>query len=548
MLRQHLCRFTIVLAISWPAAAAGDHPPLKIDGKPPVLFPEKGRHHHSIATKNAEAQTWFDQGMTWYWGFNHVEAIRCFHQAALLDPDAAMPHWGIAIALGPNYNRAIDPVDAARNAAAYKSSRQALALSENAPACEQAYIKALTKRYSADSKADGAKLEAAYAEAMRGVMQAFPDDLDAATLYAEAVVNLRPWQLWEKGGKPVEGTEEALRVLEAVMERNPEHIGAIHYYIHAVEASPNPGRALAGARKLVELVPWAGHLVHMPAHIFIHTGDHEEGARCNELAARADEEFFRISGVKDGVYRFMYYPHNLHFIATARAAQGRFDEAKAGADKLAAFCSPMLNEMPMLEGFTLVPLQTLLRFHRWDEVLQLPEPDAKRVVSKTFWHFARATALAAKGRIDEAAKDQEAFEALRKQFPPEAMWAFNPVEKVLAVASEALQARLAKDPKESIGHWRKAVELEDGLAYGEPADWYYPVRESLGAALLRSGQAEEAEKVFREDLKDNRRNGRSLLGLCDCLKAQKKEADAAWVRQEFECAWPKGAPLRLEDF
>src|SRR5262245_48771151 len=311
--RNAMRRFFGVLIVSLfafaPPAVGDGHAP-KVKEQPLVLFPEKGRHHHPIATKNAEAQKWFDQGMTWYWGFNHAEAVRCFMRAAELEPKSPMPFWGIALELGPNYNRDIDPLDAMRKQKAYAAAQKAVELSEGAAAHEVAYARAAAKRYPEDPAADGRKFEEAYRDAMREVAKTYPHDPDAATLHAEAILNLTPWKLWSKKGEPAEGTQEAVRVLESVMERWPDHIGANHYHIHAVEASRDPGRGLTSARRLVGLTPWAGHLVHMGSHIFIHTGDYEEAAACNDLAARADEEFMRLSGVKSGTYAMMYYPHN----------------------------------------------------------------------------------------------------------------------------------------------------------------------------------------------------------------------------------------------
>jgi tetratricopeptide (TPR) repeat protein len=525
-----------------PGLAAADHP-----GGKAILLPGKGRHHHPIQTANPEAQKFFDQGMTLVFNFNHSEAGRSFRRAAELDPKSPMPHWGIALALGPNYNRDIDPIDDQRYQAAYDAAQQAVALSAQAPPQEQAYVKALAQRYGKDPKADRTPLETVYMKAMRELAREYPDDPDAATLYADSLMVLRPWKLWSLDGKPAETTEEILQVLEGILKRWPDHAGANHLYIHAVEASPFPERGLPSAQRLLELVPWAGHLVHMPAHILIHTGDFELASRANLLAIEADEEYFQRT--EPGmVYKWMYYPHNIHFLAFARSLQGRHAEAKKAADKLGAFVEPELKKMPMLEGFAVIPLMMELRFHRWDSVLQSPEPPAERKLTAALRHYGRATAYAVKGMAKEAAVEQQMFENLRKQFPADAPFATNTIESVLAVAAAALEARLATDPQTAVQKWRRAVELEDALAYGEPPEWLFPTRESLGAALLRHGQAAEAEKVFRADLKRHRRSGRSLLGLLESLQAQKKIADAEWVRREFEQAWPKGEPLRLADY
>jgi tetratricopeptide (TPR) repeat protein len=482
------------------------------------------------------------------YAFNHPEAERSFRKAAELDPTSPMPYWGIGYSLGPNYNRGADPVGADRNKKAYEAVQTALKLAKAKPAREMDYVNALAKRYSVDPKADSKKLESNFRDAMRELARKYPDDLDAATLYAESMMNLKPWQLWSADGKPAEGTEEIVRVLESVLRRFPDHPGANHYYIHAMEASPYPERAMPSALRLGALVPGAGHLVHMPAHIYMHTGDYELSARCNQLAAKADEEYFERTGMRQGIYYLMYYPHNIHFVAFSRTEQGRYAEAKQAAQKLAAHARPHLAAMPMLEGFLQVPVFVALRFHDYDTILALPEPPEKMVVSSAIRHYARTIALVRQGQRDDAAKEHELFAAAVRRLPAEASFQSNPASKVLEVAATVLEARLAPTPKAAIALWQKAVELEGALQYGEPPDWYYPVRESLGAAYLRAGHPKEAEAVFRADLERNRRNGRSLYGLWHALKAQNRKHDAGCVRREFERAWQGGVPLRIEEY
>ncbi len=526
-----------------PLSAKTPRPAKRVDGTPQLLS-EKGRHHHPIATKSAETQKFFDQGMTLLFGFNHPEAARSFQRAAELDPKAVMPHWGFALVSGPNYNA--ESIDLAQAEVAYDAAQRALALSADAPERERAYVEAVATRYSIDPKADPKKLLNDYKNAMGEVMRAYPDDLDAATLYAESLMNLRPWKLWSPDGAPAEGTEEIVTVLEEVLRRDPDHIGANHYYVHALEASPYPERALPSADRLLHLVPWAGHLVHMPAHIYIHTGDFDKAARANELAVRADERYVNRTNQK-GEYRMAYYTHNLQFLAFAYAAEGNCREAKRAADKLLTVVKPEITKKPMLEGFALTPLTVQLRCHQWEEILKAPAPDQKLLLSRAFRHYGRALAFSAKGKGDEAAEEQRAFEALQKEIPDQPVPGNNTTDKVLGVAAAVLEARLADDPAAAIQHWRAAVELEDGLSYGEPPDWYYPVRESLGAALLLDGQASEAEKVFREDLRRNRRSGRSLFGLIESLKAQDRTEDAKLIGVEFARAWKQSVPLRVKD-
>lgn len=522
---------------------------------PAVLLPGLGNHHHAIATKNAEAQKFFDQGLTLNFGFNHDEAARSFRHAIELDPEAAMPYWGVAWALGPRYafvsltpgSDILLDVDLEREKAAYQAVQRAMAIRSRAPENEQRYIEALAKRYSGDPGPDRKRLLTDYKDAMGSLVKQYPDDLDAQVLYAESLMLRRPWQLWKADGSPEEGTEEAVSVLEGVLSRDPQHPGANHYYIHAVEGSQHLERGVPSAERLMTLVPGAGHLVHMPTHIFFQMGDYEHVAATNEHAARADEEYMKRAGTA-GMYPLMLYTHNLHFLAVGRAAQGRYEEAKVAADQLAAFTASRVKEMQMAECWVAMPLLVQLRFQRWDEILQTPAPDSTSLIVNALWHFARSLAFAGKGTTVAARRERDLFEAARKQLPPSALYVngFNSAGSVLNVAAIVLEARSATDQRSAVELWRKAVEAQDALTYDEPPPWYYPVRESLGAALLRNGQAADAEAVFREDLRRNRRNGRSLFGLMESLKAQNKLVDAEWVRKQYETAW-KGAPLRIEN-
>lgn len=532
-------KYSLLLFLSF-APLCAQHQHAQQPAKPAMLLPGMGTHHHSITTKSPQAQKFFDQGLTLIFAFNHDEAVRSFQRAADLDPSAAMPHWGVALALGPNINMDVDPE---REKAAFDAVRKALSLASSAPEHESAYIAALAKRYSDDPKADLKKLALDYKNAMSDLVRRYPDDLDIATLYAESMMDLRPWQLWTPDGNPVEGTEEIVSVLESVIRRDPRHVGANHYYIHAVEASRTPERALPSAARMADLVPGAGHLVHMPGHIYLRTGDYEAAAKTNERAAQADRDYIRRTGAA-GVYPLMYYTHNLHFIAVARAEEGRFEEAKRAADQLYANIKPALKEMPMIEGFATIPMFVLMRFHKWDQILKLPAPAAASQVSAAAWHFGRASALAATGKRKEAETAAQQFEAARAKVAAEAMMGNNSAINIFNVASESLQARLASDRKTAIERWRKAVGAQDALAYDEPPGWYYPVRESMGAEMLLDGDAAGAEKVFREALAANPRNGRLLFGLLQSLQMQKRLTDAAYVQREFDAAW-KNAPIKL---
>jgi tetratricopeptide (TPR) repeat protein len=517
------------------------------DTKSASLMSGLGSHHHPVSTKSAEAQRFFDQGLTLIYAFNHEEAIRSFQRAAELDPQLAMAHWGIALALGPNINLDVDP---AREKAAYEAAQRALSLAAKAPGNERAYIEAVAKRYSIEPKADLKKLAVDYKDAMGALVKRYPDDLDATTLYAESMMNLRPWQLWTSEGLPAEGTLEIVAVLESVLKRAPNHIGAIHYYIHAIEASPNPEKALAYVEKLPAQVPAAGHLVHMPAHIYMRTGDYEAAARSNKDGAEADQAYIKARGAQ-GVYPLMYYNHNLHFLAAAHSMAGRFADALQAARQLENNVSPHVKAMPMLESFMPMPTLVLVRFRKWDEILKSSEPDRAMATNNALWHFARGMAYASTNQLERADAELKVFVTAAKGIPAETPYGLNSASSILGIAENVLSARVAlarNDKKTAIDLLRKAVAAEDALKYNEPSDWDGPVRESLGGALLLNGEAEEAEKVFRADLEKHPRNGRSLFGLSESLKAQGKEYAARMVQREFEGAWKNAdTKLRIED-
>jgi tetratricopeptide (TPR) repeat protein len=540
-------RMRIKLLVSLFPLLANPHL-LVAQAKPAVLMPDIGRHHHAISTKSSEAQRFFDQGLTLVFAFNHEEAARAFRRAAELDPQSAMPLWGIALALGPCINLDVDPP---HEKAAYEAVRKAMSLAHDVTESERAYIQALARRYSADPKIDFKKLDVGYAHAMGELSKRYPDDLDAATLYAESLMDLRPWKLWSLDGRPAEDTEEIVAVLESVLRRDPEHLGANHYYIHAVEASTNPERALASARRLETLAPAAGHLVHMPAHIYFRAGDYPAAARCNALAAEIDRVYLRESGTIGSMYDILYYAHNLQFLAAAYSMEGRLADAKKAADDLAAHIGPIvLGDISMAEPYVPTPIFVLLRFHRWDEVLKLPPPDSNLAMTTAFWHFARGSAAAAKGQIEIAEIERRTLEAERRETSADTEFSMfsNKARAFLDLAANILDARIATahaDHERAIVSWKNAVQIQDRLYYGEPPEWFYPIRESLGSALLLNGQADQAEAVFRADLEQYPRNPRSLFGLLKSLQAQKKTSGADWVHREFEAAW-KNADVTLE--
>jgi len=530
-------------------AAAQEHSAHN-QGRPVTLVAGIGDAHHPVSTHNPQAQQFFDQGLRFIYDFNHDEAARSFQHAAELDPQLAMAYWGVAEAVGPNYN---DPADPERYKRAHDAVEKAMGLSTSASESDQAYIQAMAKRFPADSKSDLKKAAEDYRDAMRQVVSEFPDDLDAATLFAEAGMNLHPWGLWHIDGTPEAGTDEIVSTLESVMKHDPNHLGAIHYYIHAVEASPNPERALAGANKLAALAPAAGHIVHMPAHVYIRTGDYEAAVKTNEQAASVDRAYIKATGAQ-GIYPMMYYSHNLHFIAMCGAMNGNYAESRRNADLLVENVGPHVKDMPPLEGFMTIPVAVEIRFHHWNEILKMPQPDAAMKTATVFWHFGRGLALAGTGKVAEAEAEYKIVSEAEAATPPDVIFQMpinNKAKDIMKIAKDVLGAKIAmakKDNSGAIVMLKEAVAIQDTLKYGEPPDWFFPVRESLGGALLMTGDAAAAEKVFRDDLDRNLRNPRSLWGLHQALLQQKRDYDAGFIQKQFEVSWKGGAPaLKLDD-
>lgn len=537
-----------VLSLSAASVSAQHQHNSVTEQKSATLMTGFGNHHHPVATKNSEAQNFFNQGLALIYGFNHEEAARSFQRAAELDPQLAMAWWGYALAVGPNYNE--PTVDPERMKAAYEATQKALTLAAGAPENERAYINALATRFTLAPNPDVKKLAGAYSDAMREVWQRYPDDHDAATLYADSLMNVQPWQLWSKDGKPLGNTEQIVEILEGVLKRDPDHIGANHLYIHAVEASHTPERALPSAARLGKLAPAAGHLVHMPAHVYLRTGDYAAAAKVNVEAAEADRRYIRATGA-NGMYPAMYYSHNIHFQVESYNRTGQYRAALRAALELQQNANRYVKEMPMVEGFVPAPIFVMLRFARWNDILNLPEPDKAMNITHTLWYYARGVAFAATGKIAEAERAQQTFADIVRNMPGETPFGLNTAESVMKIADHSLAARLAwarGDKPGALAHWQKAVAAQDSLNYDEPPGWYYPVRESLGAALLLAGDAPAAEQVFRRDLADNARNGRALFGLLESLKAQGKTHAAQLVQREFAAAWQHAdTKLRLED-
>jgi tetratricopeptide (TPR) repeat protein len=452
-----------------------------------------------------------------------------------LDPNLAMAHWGIALSLGPNINRPMEPP---AHKAAYEALQKAIALKPHASPKERAYIDALAKRYSSNPDADVASLQVAYKDAMKRLSQRYPADNDAAVLYAESLMDLNPWKFWSPDGKPAEGTLEIVAVLERAIARDPNHIGANHYYIHAVEASPHPEKALASAKRLETLAPSAGHLVHMPAHTYIRTGRYLDAARVNIAAVQADERRAQIEG--DSFYMIGYYGHNLHFLAISNAFAGNSRDAIAAANKLYEVEAPRVKAVPYVDGFMFTPALLLVQFGRWDDVLALPEPAFEAPMTDALWRFARALAFAAKGRSADASAERAKFLEAAGSVSKTISYGNNDAVSLMAVARPYLDGKLALmagDNAAAIDHLRKAATAEDALTYDEPPAWYLPSRDLLGMALLREKYYPAAEQVFRDELAIHPESGRALYGLSAALLAQGKDRETTEVQKRFDQAW-----------
>jgi tetratricopeptide (TPR) repeat protein len=524
-------------------AAACSSGPAEPPAPTAPLYDNLGAHHHAITTSPA-AQRYFDQGLTLSYAFNHAEAIRAFRQASELDASCAMCYWGVAFALGPNINAPITE-DAARDA--WQAIERARELAGPVNEKERAYIDALGKRYTADPKAERAPLDLAYAGAMRDLSKRFPEDLDAATLFAQSLMDTSPWNYWEKDGSPRPLTGEVLSALESVLARKSDHIGAIHLYIHAVEASDNPGRAEKYADRLPALVPGAGHLVHMPSHVYLRVGRFADATASNEAAIKADDAYFAGDAVPGNMtYEMGYYPHNIHFIAASAAMEGRRARAMDAAEATRAKSHADMWRDPamggMMQHFALTPLYTMVRFGMWDEVLAEPAPADDLPFMRAIWHMARGIAHASGGRLPEAEKELAALAPLRSDPSLPNLWvsSANVASSVVGIAHEVLQGVVAAGRRRTevaARHFAQAVALEDGLTYMEPPDWPLPARQLQGAAMLELGRAGEAEVAFRGDLQKFPDNGWSLSGLQASLERQGKRAEAAEMKARLARAW-----------
>lgn len=529
------------------AEAAHDHGSWSLSklAEGAVLLGDLGAVKRKVTTRSADAQALFDQGLALTYGFNHDEAARSFARAAQLDPTCAMCFWGVSYVLGPNYNIPMLP-DRAR--AAWEALTAAKRTAGTATPVEQALIAALARRYQGPGYLDPVSMHpfsVNYAEAMNVVAGKFPDDLDVQTLAAEAQMNVNPWKLWTPDGVPTEGTQAIVTRLEAVLAKAPEHAGANHYYIHAVEASTAPEKALPSADRLPSLVPGAGHIVHMPAHIYQRVGRYADASRANRKAAEVDEAY--LSRVKPLGYYPMYTAHNYGFLAYSSSMQGA-GKVSLDAARRAAGAMPrdLVCGMPGMDFFLSEPLLVMVRFGRWEEILKEPAPDAKYQVLVALHHHARGMALAATKKLDEARAEAAAIRELSEKLPEELLAGLNTGRLVLDLAATAVEARIAEVARapDAIAKWEAAVAIEDKLAYNEPADWFYPARHYLGALLLDRKKPKDAEVVYRQDLIKNPNNGWALFGLGKALAMQGKAKAKKDVDKAFAEAW-KDADVKL---
>ena len=537
-IRASLVILSIALA-SCSGQSGGHRHPATGAVPPPMVYEGLGSYHQRITGSDA-AQAYFDQGLRLVYAFNHMEAESAFLEATRLDPTCAMCYWGIALSQGSNYN---SPTDADRERTAFAAIQQALVLAGPATDRERATIEALSKRHADTPTTQRAELDRAYADAMREVARRFPDDLDAATLFADALMNLRPWNLWKPDGSMQPETPEILATLERVLRANPDHPGALHLYIHAVEGGPDPKRGEAAADRLGPLMPGAGHIVHMPSHIYLRIGRYSDAVDSNVVAVKADRAYL-AKGRANPMVAGLYYPHNLDMLWQAASMDGRAAETIRAAREFAESVPPtMLREIPDMETAQAAPYFALVRFGRWEEVLRQPAPPAEFPYVTGAWRYSRGLAFIATGRRPAAEAELAALRQIAGTVPPDrTLAAFFKTKTILDMAVNVLAGEIAARTGQTdvaVRHLLAAVAEQDGHWFTEPPVWYFPVRQSLGAALLSGGRPVEAEAVYRDDLKRNPNNGWSLFGLTQSLRAQGKTSEAAEAESSFRKAWAR---------
>ncbi|WP_229207308.1 lipopolysaccharide assembly protein LapB [Duganella sp. Root336D2] len=516
------------------------------DAGPPPLYTDLGKLHFSITTRSPRAQAYFDQGLRLLFSFNHAEAARAFRAAQQADPQCAMCHWGEALVLGPNINAPMLPEMAAP---AFAAAERAAAAANSASPLEQALVRAVNQRYGAQAPADRAPLDQAYAAAMGEAARSFPNDDTVQALFAEALMDLSPWDYWEAGGASPKGrTRELVDALERVLERNPSHPGAIHYYIHAMEASTHPEKALPYARQLARQVPGAGHIVHMPSHIYYRVGLYKDALQSNLDAIAIDERYFRAAA-SDAVYKGAYYPHNIHFAMVSALMGGDGKAALQATQRLERSISPeLLRAIPPMQPVRAAPYFAHVQFSSAETLLALPAPGEEFVLLRAMWHYARAVGFARKGMWDEGRREVDSIAVIEQKadFKPLLDWGV-PGADIVRTARLVAAGKLAEAKGElagAIALFTQAVAAQDALPYTEPPYWYYPVRQSLGAALLKAGKLEEAEAAFRASFARTPSNGWALRGLLEVYEKRGDKAAAAATRKRFAATWlgPKDGP------
>jgi tetratricopeptide (TPR) repeat protein len=540
LIRMFALVFTVLLGTNGSVSGQGSAPE---DEQIAPLLEGLGKYQHPITIPSGDplVQRFFDQGLMLSHSFNHREAERSFREAARRDPDCAMCYWGVALVNGPNINSRMDddqvPV-------AWEALRKALSLADRVSEEEQAYINALAARYGPEPVEDRAPLDLAYAEAMKEVATRYPDDPDAVTLYAEALMDLHPWDYWLKNGEPRPWTQEIVTTLESVRRVAPDHPLGNHLYIHAVEASQTPERGLEAARRLGNVAPGAGHLVRMPSHIYIRVGEYHEGTLANQRAVESDNRYVTQCHAQ-GIYPLAYIPRNHHFLWATATLEGRSQLAIEAARSTAEMIDPEMMRVPgmgTLQHFHSVPLHAFIRFGKWEEILDHPEPDQDLLYPRGVWHYARGLAFARTGRLDLAEDELAQLQttAADSALQTVTIRDINRTDTLMKIASLVLEGEIAAkawDFNMAVTYLEQAIELEDGLAYNEPPDWFFPVRQNLGAVLIEAGRFADAERVYQEDLEVFPRNGWSLYGMAQALRGQQKNQAARRVEEKFEKAW-----------